>query len=62
MADSTDLTRPPTISTESILDSLTAKMTKALTRAQTSSQSAIIDSPTVPISIKLDGSNYALWS
>lgn len=62
MADSTDLTQPPIISTESILDDLTTKMTEALTKAQTSSQSPITDSPTVPISIKLDGSNYALWS
>ncbi|KAJ8635635.1 hypothetical protein MRB53_009902 [Persea americana] len=36
-------------------------MTKVLTKAQTSSL-PITDSPTVPISIKLDGSNYALWS
>ena len=57
MVDSTNL-----IFTKSILDGLTAKMTEALTRAQTSSQSPITDSPTVPISIKLDGSNYALWS
>ena len=62
MADSTDLTQPPIISIESILYGLTAKMIEALTRAQTSSQSPITDSLTVPISIKLDGSNYALRS
>ncbi|XP_057473626.1 protein trichome birefringence-like 43 isoform X1 [Actinidia eriantha] len=48
-------------STETILDNLTSKMTEVLTRAQTSS-SPITDSPMVPISIKLDGSNYGLWS
>ena len=36
-------------------------MTEVLSRVQTSS-SPIIDSPMVPISIKLDGSNYGLWS
>ncbi|KAJ8622383.1 hypothetical protein MRB53_030912 [Persea americana] len=48
-------------STESILDNLTSKMTEVLSRVQTSS-SPITDSPMVPISIKLDGSNYGLWS
>ena len=62
MADATETTQPLTLSTESILDNLTTKITEVLTRAQTSSQSPITDSPTVPISIKLDGSNYALWS
>ncbi|KAF5464122.1 hypothetical protein F2P56_014227 [Juglans regia] len=36
-------------------------MTEVLTRAQTSSLPTA-DSPMIPISIKLDGSNYGLWS
>lgn len=48
-------------STETILDNLTSKMTEVLSRVQTSS-SPITDSPMVPISIELDGSNYGLWS
>ena len=48
-------------STETILDNLTSKMTEVLSRVQTSS-SPITDSPMVPISVKLDGSNYGLWS
>uniref|UniRef100_A0A2N9FXX4 Integrase catalytic domain-containing protein n=1 Tax=Fagus sylvatica TaxID=28930 RepID=A0A2N9FXX4_FAGSY len=36
-------------------------MTEVLTRVQTS-PSPITDSPMVPINIKLDGSNYGLWS
>ena len=36
-------------------------MTEILSRVQTS-PSPITDSPMVPISIKLDGSNYGLWS
>ncbi|KAG6638852.1 hypothetical protein CIPAW_10G061100 [Carya illinoinensis] len=45
---------------ETIIDNLTLKMIEVLIRAQTSSL-PITDSLTVPISIKLDGSNYALW-
>ncbi|KAK8951274.1 hypothetical protein KSP39_PZI003194 [Platanthera zijinensis] len=48
-------------STETIIDTLTSKMTEVLSRAQTSSF-PITDSPMAPISIKLDGSNYGLWS
>ena len=43
------------------LDNLALKMTEVLTRVQTSSV-PIIDSSMIPISIKLDGSNYRLWS
>ena len=48
-------------SIEIILDNLTSKMTEVLSRVQTF-PSPITDSPMVPISIKLDGSNYGLWS
>ena len=61
MEDSTELIQPPNTTTESILDNLTTKMTKVLSRAQASSPLPFTDSPTV-LSIKLDGSNYALWS
>ncbi|WVZ03529.1 hypothetical protein V8G54_024335 [Vigna mungo] len=47
---------------ESIWENLTPKMTEALSKVQPTSQSSISDSSTVPINIKLDGSNYALWS
>lgn len=47
--------------TKAILDNLKSKMTEVLTRVQTS-PSPITDSPMVLISIKLDGSNYGLWS
>ena len=56
MAKSRDLT------TNSILDELTTKMTEVLTRAQTSSQPSLTEASITPISIKLGGSNYALWS
>ena len=64
MADSTETTQTyptepiQTSSTETILDNLTSRMTEVLTRVQTSPN----DSPAVPIKIRLDGSNYGLWS
>ncbi|RVW14354.1 hypothetical protein CK203_097441 [Vitis vinifera] len=61
MADSIELIQPPNTTIESILDNLTTKMTKVLSRAQASSPLPFTDSPTV-LGIKLDGSNYALWS
>ena len=48
-------------STETILDNLTSKMTEVLSRVQTSS-APITDFLMVPLNIKLDGSNYGLWS
>jgi len=47
---------------DSILENLMAKMAEVLSKAQSTSQSSFSDSSTIPISIKLDGSNYALWS
>ena len=44
----------------SVLPELTARMTKALSKAPTSIP--ITDSAIAPIGIKLDGTNYALWS
>ena len=58
----TDLIQPQNPITDSMFDNFTAKMTEALTKAQTTSQPAINESSATPIGIKLDGSNYALWS
>ena len=60
MAESEDLTQPLIPQTNSIVNDLTTKMTEVLTRAQTSPQPLLVDS--APISIKWEGSNYALWS
>ena len=62
MAESTDLMQQLNPQTESLLTSLTTKMTEVLTRSQTSPHPPPADSSTAPIGIKLDGSNYALWS
>jgi len=62
MTESTDLTQQLNPQTESILTSLTTNMTEVLSRSQTSPYSPSVDSSTTPISIKLDGSNFALWS
>ncbi|KAK6934965.1 Retrotransposon Copia-like, N-terminal [Dillenia turbinata] len=59
MEDPTKLVLSPNTSTESILDNLTTKITEVMSRTQASS---IIDSVTVPTNIKLNDSNYALWS
>jgi hypothetical protein len=48
--------------TESILTSLTTKMTEVLSRSQTSQYPPPANSSTTPISIKLNDSNFALWS
>lgn len=54
--------RPPHkwISTFTHIDQLTTKMTKVLNKTLPSIQT--IDTITTPIDIKLDGTNYALWS
>ena len=62
MVESGDLTQSLIPHTNSILNDLTTKMTEVLTRAQTSPQPLLVDSSTAPIGIKLEGSNYALWS
>jgi len=50
----------PPPSTSSMLTTLTHQMTEALSKVQTSTMST--ETLTAPIGIKLDGSNYALWS
>ena len=62
MAESGDLAQPFIPQTNSILNDLTTKMMEVLTKAQTSPQPLHADSSTTPIDIKLEGSNYALWS
>uniref|UniRef100_A0A2N9I8R7 Integrase catalytic domain-containing protein n=1 Tax=Fagus sylvatica TaxID=28930 RepID=A0A2N9I8R7_FAGSY len=62
MAESTNLMQQLNPQTESLLTSLTTKMTEVLTRSQTSPHPPPADSSTAPIGIKLNGSNYALWS
>ena len=62
MAESKDITQPLIPQTDSILSDLTTRVTEVLTRAQTSPQPLLADSSTTPIGIKLEGSNYALWS
>jgi hypothetical protein len=59
---STELIQPQNPITDSMLDNFTTKMTEALTKAQATSQPIINDSSAAPTSIKVDGSNYALWS
>ena len=48
-------------SSAAILDDLTIKMQQALTQTQTSTHSSS-DNFGIPMGIKLDGQNYALWS
>ena len=48
------------ISSSSILSGLTAKMAEVLSR--TSAPTQATDIATAPIGIKLDGTNYVLWS
>lgn len=62
MTESTNQMQQLNPQTESILTSLTTKMTEVLTRSQTSPHPPPTNSSTASIGIKLDGSNYALWS
>ena len=62
MAESTELMEHLNPQTESILTSLTTKMTEVLSRSQTSQHPPPADSSTTPIGIKLNDSNFALWS
>jgi len=62
MAESTELMEHLNPQTESILTSQTTKMTEVLSRSQTSQYPPPADSSTTPIGIKLNDSNFALWS
>ena len=62
MVESRDLTQSLIPQTNSILNDLTTKMMEVLIRAQTSPQPLLANSSTAPIDIKLEWSNYVLWS
>ena len=51
---------PSHTDSDSIITTLTSQMTEALSKVQVSTST--IENSTAPIGIKLDGSNYALWS
>lgn len=59
MDEPTNLPLTTTTSTESLLDNWTTKITEALSRTQASS---VVEATTASINIKLNESNYALWS
>ena len=48
--------------TDSILEDLTARMTEFLTKNQTQTHLPTYAASAAQIGIKLDGTNYALWS
>ena len=50
----------PDMSSSTIIPELTTKMAEVLSKTSISNQTA--DIATVPIGIKLDGTNHALWS
>ncbi|KAG8368503.1 hypothetical protein BUALT_Bualt15G0052400 [Buddleja alternifolia] len=62
MAEPVDIVPRTSDHTNSILEDLTTKMTEVLTRNQYQSQPPSNDSSAAQIGIKLDGTNYALWS
>ena len=62
MVESRDLTQSLIPQTNSILNDLTTKMMEVLIWAQTSPQPLLANSSTAPIDIKLEWSNYVLWS
>ena len=62
MATSTDLIEQRQQSTSALLENLTEKMTQVLTQNQTQTLVMISDSADAQIGIKLDITDYALWS
>ena len=62
MVNPNDVVQTGGSSTDSILEDLTARMTEALTKNQTQTHLPIYDTSAAQIGIKLDGTNYALWS
>ena len=62
MVNPTNVVQTGGSSTDSILEDLTARMTKVLTKNQTQTHLPTYDASIAQISIKLDGTNYALWS
>lgn len=62
MADSRPNQEHGENSTVAILDDLTTRMMQVLNQNQTKNQIDTIETPAASIGIKLDGSNYGLWS
>lgn len=60
MEDTGDLDNSGGLQTNTILTELTTRMTEAFTKAQAPTQTT--ENSAAPIGIKLDGTNYALWS
>jgi len=61
MTTPTDLVEQNQQGTAAILENLTTRMTQVLTQNQTPTSAVTYDTAT-PITIKLNGTNYALWS
>jgi hypothetical protein len=61
MATPTDLVEQNQQGTAAILEDLTTRMTQVLTQNQTPTSAVTYDTAT-PIIIKLNGTNYTLWS
>ena len=57
-----DLIEQEQPNTATTLDNLTMRMAQIVTQNQTQTPSVIYDTVVVLIGIKLDGTNYALWS
>ena len=62
MVNPTDVVQTSGNSTDSILEDLTARMTEFLTKNQTQTHLPTYDASAAQIGIKLDGTNYALYS
>ena len=62
MVNPNDVVQTGGSSTDSILEDLMARMTEVLTKNQTQTHLSTYDTSAVQIGIKLDGTNYALWS
>ncbi|KAL4596177.1 hypothetical protein ACB092_12G145500 [Castanea dentata] len=62
MVNPTDVVQTGGNSTDSILEDLTARMIEVLTKNQNQTHLPTYDASIAQIGIKLDGTNYALWS
>ncbi|KAL6346427.1 hypothetical protein AAG906_033223 [Vitis piasezkii] len=62
MVNPNDVVQTGGSSTDSILEDLTARMTEVLTKNQTQTHLLTYDTFAAQIGIKLDDTNYALWS
>ncbi|RVW24805.1 hypothetical protein CK203_080312 [Vitis vinifera] len=62
MVNPNDVVQTGGNSTYSILENLTVRMIEVLTKNQTQTHLLTYDTSAAQIGIKLDGTNYALWS